>query len=115
MSLKLTGLDQVLANLNAKVNDIRRDALVGQTEEGERILSLSQQNTPIESGELHGSGTAVTERSNDTTTTTTITFDADHAIYVHEIPTGDGYKFLEKSLADESGQVVENIARKIKV
>lgn len=114
MSLKIAGLDQVLANLNAKINDIRRDAFDAQTEEGERILSLSQQNVPIESGELHDSGTVTTEKSGDTTTTT-IEFDADHAIYVHEIPRGEGYKFLDKSLTDESGQVVENIARKIKV
>lgn len=115
MALKLTGLDQVIANLDAKLNEILESALAAQTEEGERILGIAQQNAPIESGELRESGWTITEKTNDTTTTTTVTFDADHAIYVHEIPTGDGYKFLEKTLTDEAGQVVENIAGGIKV
>lgn len=58
---------------------------------------------PVDSGELKASGHIET-----TDDGISVIYDADHAIYVHEIPTHSGYKFMERTV-DQNRKKYEKI------
>lgn len=58
-----------------------------------KCLEDAKQVVPVDTGELKESGKIVTYQDN-----LEVVFDAEHAIYVHEMPSQPGYKFLEKSV-----------------
>ena len=58
---------------------------------------------PVDSGELKASG-----KIEETADGISVIYDAEHAIYVHEIPTHSGYKFMERTV-DQNLKKYENI------
>lgn len=67
---------------------------------GQEMLSRAESNAPVVSGELHESG-YIEREDRGGETRVSIGFSAPHAIFVHEIPEGQGYKFLEKEVREE--------------
>lgn len=58
---------------------------------------------PVDSGELKASG-----HIEETAEGISVVYDAEHAIYVHEIPTHSGYKFMERTV-DQNRKKYESI------
>ena len=57
-------------------------------------LEDAKQVVPVDTGQLRESGKIVAKDDS----TIEVIFDAEHAIYVHEMPSQSGYKFLEKNV-----------------
>lgn len=56
------------------------------------LLKDTNKNIPVDTGELKASGRVVSKANQ-----TEVIYDAEHAVFAHEIPTHSGYKFLEKT------------------
>lgn len=76
----------------AIVNALLEEAKHNMLDAAKECLEDAKEVVPVDTGELKQSGKTVIKGD-----TIEVVFDAPHAIYVHEIPTQPGYKFLEKS------------------
>lgn len=60
---------------------------------------------PVDSGELKASGHIIKAADG-----ISVVYDADHATYVHEIPTHSGYKYMERTV-DSNRKKYDTIIR----
>lgn len=138
MASKVHGLEQVLSNLNERIEAIEGASMAGLYEAGLKIQAVSQKRTPVDQGNLKGSaytrggGQGVTrlEEPDDSTvapmptgsvkpTTVEIGYTANYALYVHEDmqarhKVGQA-KYLESSLRDNEDEIVDIVQQKAEV
>lgn len=116
--MAVTGIGNVLANLNASIRKIE-----GATEEGLFAAGLfvqgeSQKITPVKLGELHNR--AFTKPNGPMRVS--VGYTAEYAAFVHEMPAtfnftkiGTGPKFLEKAVKNNIPQILKIIAARAKI
>lgn len=75
-------------------NQLLQEYQENQVKAAQALLNDVSKTVPVDTGELQSSGRVIIEDDN----TVSVVYDAEHAIYVHEIPTHTGYKFLEKTV-----------------
>lgn len=87
MTVKVSGLNQVLKNLNKEIKQIEGDTRAGLSKSGLFIKSEAVERAPVEFGNLRNSAfsqlSSMSFRGNQSVT---IGFTADYAAYVHEAP-----------------------------
>jgi hypothetical protein len=126
MSGSVTGLDEILSNLNQQIAGIEGATMAGLYEAGLKIEAASNARAPSEYGNLRGS--SYTRRDLGGSLSVEIGYTAEYAAYVHENlemklqgehrPSGLGVywgpqgenKFLEKTLRLNEQNIV-NIIR----
>lgn len=120
MSLRLEGVDVVIANLQALA--ARVPERVGQAlyEEAGGISTVSQTRTPVDTGALRASHRVSQPETNGTEISVEISVGgaaADYAVYVHErLDTHHDVgqaKFLESALVEAEPQVAARIAERL--
>jgi hypothetical protein len=123
MGCKLTGLDEMKANLTRVKANLHPQIVTAVQTEAERLLALSQARVPVEEGkhakhpgERRDSG-RVTMTESGSKVTAVISYGTDYAVYQHEdlgLHHENGQpKFLESVLNEEVGNVGANVARQI--
>lgn len=89
----------------AIVNDLYNTLLKQNEKTARKCLEDANKAVPVDTGELLNSGKVVTKGNKSE-----VIYDAPHAIYVHEIPTHTGYKFLERTV-DQNRQHYHQMLR----
>jgi hypothetical protein len=117
MSVRVEGVEDVLNNLNSEIGKIEGKTMAGLLEAGFIVQADAQRKAPIDTGNLRGS--AYTRKTIDGSMSVEVGFGAAYALWVHENmdsyhPTGQA-KFLESALTENSGAVLDAIARKAKI
>jgi hypothetical protein len=130
-AMTVTGLSEVLKNLNREIKEIEGKTMAGLLAGGLVIQGEAQRRVPVEYGNLRGS--AYTRKAQDGGLAVEVGFTAAYALFVHEnleqklqgIPRPSGLgdywgpagepKFLERAAADKSSQVVEMVRAYAKV
>lgn len=125
------GLDTVLKNLNAAIDDIEGKSMAGLMAGGLIIQGDSQKRVPVEYGNLRGS--AYTRKAQDGSQAVEVGYTASYAVFVHENmeqklagqerPSGLGVywgpkgepKFLEKAVREKADAVVRAVRAYAKV
>lgn len=125
------GLDTVLKNLNAAIDDIEGKSMAGLMAGGLIIQGDSQKRVPVEYGNLRGS--AYTRKAQDRSQAVEVGYTASYAVFVHENmeqklagqerPSGLGVywgpkgepKFLEKAVREKADAVVRAVRAYAKV
>ncbi len=127
---RVTGIDQVLKNLNAAIEDIQGRTTAGILEAGLLVQARAMQRVPVEYGFLRAS--AFTQKINGLliTGSAEVGFHSAYALYVHENleqklkgeprksglgvywgPHGEP-KFLESALRDSYDDILKIIAKR---
>lgn len=113
----VTGLGEVLENLNDEISQIQGMTMAGLYEAGLKIQASSQQRTPVKFGNLKGS--AYTRKDRLGKKAVEIGYTANYAIYVHENlearHTVGQAKFLESALRDNEAKIVDIVQQKASV
>lgn len=81
------------------VNALLEETKGNMLQAAKECLEDAKEVVPVDTGELKQSGKTVVQGNS-----IEVVFDAPHAIYVHEIPTQPGYKFLEKSTSQNQSK-----------
>ena len=107
---KVEGLQEVLANLNARAEAIEGATVAGLYAAGLHLEARAKPLAPVDTGNLRGSG--YTRKASEDTVE--VGFSAAYAIYVHENleahhPVGQA-KFLEAPLREDADLMLEIIA-----
>jgi len=113
---RVTGLDEVLDNLNRRVEEIEGATMAGLLEAGMKIQAASQKRTPVDTGNLKGS--AYTRKAQGGALSVEIGYTANYAVNVHEIdmPHAVGqWKFLESALRENEDAIVDIVQQKARV
>lgn len=110
----ISGLDTVLSNLNREIQGIKDRSMASLIRSGLRIQRVSQQRTPVDTGNLRASAFTRREGFN-----VQIGYTAAYALFVHEDmeahhKTGQA-KFLETAFNDEMAGVLESIRKEASV
>lgn len=123
MAGQVTGLQEVLANLNKEISGIKGRSLAGLYEAGLKIEAASNERAPSEYGNLRGS--SYTRKSLSGDLSVEIGYTASYAAYVHENlemklkgelrPSGLGKywgpkgenKFLEKTVRINEANIIK--------
>jgi hypothetical protein len=112
---KVTGLEKILGNLDKEIERIEGLSMDGLLEAGFKVLGVAQERTPVDTGNLKGSGFVRKEGK----LSVSIGFGAAYAIYVHEDleakhTTGQA-KFLESALRDNRDAILTILQMKARV
>ena len=75
--------------MSERVNYLKIKDIV-ERQLAERVYQYSQDNCPVDTGKLKRSGRIVNGK--------TVVYSQPYAVYVHEIPGGRGFKFLERAV-----------------
>jgi hypothetical protein len=117
--MALTGLNEVMRNLNREIQNIEGDIDDGLLAAAIFIEGESKEIVPHDQGNLIGTSFA---RVNRRTHVATVGYTADYAAYVHEMPRtfnytkpGTGPKFLQRSIADNKTQILNIIANRARI
>lgn len=116
-SVRVKGLDQVIANLNSEIGNIEGATVGGLLAAGLIIQAEAQGMTPVDTGNLKDS--AFTRKAPENEFAVEIGFSAAYAIYVHEDL--DAYhevgqaKFLEVAVENKQQEALQVIAQHVKV
>ena len=134
-TVKMTGLDEVVAVLEALGVDIRKATAGALNDAGNSILMQSNQLVPFDQGVLKGSGSVASPKLTKTSKTTSVgvryggpsgvknaegeTVSVNYAIIQHEDlslkhPGGGEAKFLEKAFLAEIKSYPAGLGRRIK-
>ena len=143
LNIQFKGLDQVIANLNKKVNEIENYTTQGVVAAALLVKGEAMRKTPVDTGNLVNSAYAVWEggkqRGDDggpaadgaivgsaksalssaKGPTAIIGFTAAYAVYVHEIDKnyrkpGSSWKFLELALMENEQKILDLIKQSVK-
>lgn len=116
--MAVTGLADVMTNLNAAIKDIENRTHEGIVAAGVFVKGESQEITPVEFGILNSS----TFSTPTAPMRVTVGYTADYAAYVHEFPStfnytkpGTGPKFLEKAVKENIPQILGIIEKRAKI
>lgn len=128
--VKLTGLNEVLKNLNKEIENIEGDTFDGIKAAGLFIKGEAVERAPVEFGVLRNSAFAQTERRTKGPVST-VGFTAKYAPYVHEAPMklkgrpragakgvywqGGENKFLEKAIKFNVADIISIVAKRAKI
>lgn len=82
MTVKVTGIDKVLENLNKEIGKLRGRSMKGLLKAGLLVQREAQKKTPVELGNLRGS--AYTRKAQKNELAVEIGFEAAYALFVHE-------------------------------
>lgn len=127
---EVRGFDEVVGNLNAEIRRIKGGAIEGLLAGGLIVQGDAQRNVPVEHGNLRAS--AYTRKSPTNPNVIEVGFTAAYAVFVHEDmeqtlkgqprPSGlgtywnpGGPKFLERSLDENRGRVLDEIRRRARI
>ena len=115
--MAVTGLANVMTNLNAAIKDIENRTHEGIVAAGVFVKGESQEITPVEFGILNNSAFS----TSNAPMRVTIGYTADYAPYVHEFPDstnwtkpGTGNKFLEKAVKNNIPEILGVIHKRAK-
>lgn len=130
--MRIEGTEQVLQNMNAKINEIRGVTIGGLLAGGLVVQREAQKRVPVDTGNLRAS--AYTRRAMEPgEKAVEVGFEAAYAVFVHENmeqklkgerrPSGRGVfwgprgrpKFLESALYDKMDEVLAAIRRRIEL
>lgn len=111
----MKGFDQVKSKLNALPNKIQQAGLEGLREVARQIYEASQSQVPVDTGALRASASMTEEGG--AKPVITIAYNADYALYVHEIlrnlhPRGNA-KYLENPFNQYASTIEKVIGSKI--
>jgi hypothetical protein len=116
--MAVTGLNEVITNLNREIKKIEGLTHEGLLAAGAFIKGESQETTPVEFGVLNNSAFM----QSFAPLSVTIGYTAKYAQYVHEMPStynytkpGTGSKFLEKAVKNNGAQILRIIEKRAKV
>ena len=116
---KVTGLDNVLKNLNTEIRAIENRTGDGLLAAALFVQGESQEDTPQRKGVLVNSAFSDVDRDN---LVARVGYTAKYAPYVHEMPSsfnytkpGTGPKFLEKAIKNNIKTILDIIQRRAKV
>lgn len=116
--MAVTGLQDVIANLNREIKKIEGATAQGMLAAGTFVKGESQETTPVEFNVLNPSAFAQLSGP----LRVTIGYTAEYAPYVHEMPTtfnytkpGTGPKFLEKAVKNNGPQILQVIKKRAEV
>lgn len=119
MGFKVTGVDNVLKNLDRLVHEAKKAAVAAVKTEAEAVLGRAKERTPVDTGALRASGQVVHNETNRNELQ--IIFGGPSAPYapqVHEdmaATHNDGQaKFLESALVEAEPGMVQRIAAGVK-
>lgn len=123
MRVRFTGMQAVIANLNALAAKVPRVVEAALREEAEIEMTEAKKRTPVDLGALRSSGTVTTKRVG-ARMTAQLAFGgaaAPYAVYVHEDldayhPVGEA-KFLESTVKESAphmpARVAANVGRRL--
>lgn len=119
MAKGLTGVSEMKRTLERLAAQAQQNARKAAQSEMGQILETAKARTPVATGQLRDSGRVVPADTDDTAIRVGITFDAPHAVYVHEDldaehATGQA-KFLESALNEAAPTLARRIAAHIKL
>lgn len=116
--LKVTGLEQVEANIQRIIKENWKDAKKALIQEGNIILNDSVKQTPVEFGDLRRSGTVEEVKDTKKEYEIAIGFNTTYAAAVHEnlnahhdVGTA---KYLEDPLMARIDDILKNVAKRVK-
>ena len=109
MAVRVRGLREVIKRLNDVVFDVRRDVKRDLYIAAELIRNRSQNNTPVDTGNLRASHYVVAD-TRDTRDIVEVGVTASYGIAVHENlearhTTGEA-KFLERAVAESEADII---------
>lgn len=121
MTTEITGINEVLRNLDKLEQNVRRGALRGMNQWSDETMTLAKERTPVDTGTLRASGYVTTPQDNGSSIEQELGFGgaaADYALVQHERldfnhPTGQA-KFLESAVNDRERELISSIEREIK-
>ena len=107
----ISGLDQVLKNLNNEIKRIQFTTKAGMRQAALLVKGRAQRLTPVDTGNLKGS-TYVEVFNTPHGWGAEIGYTAYYAVFVHEInknyrSPGTGWKFLERALSQSQKEILE--------
>ena len=110
----ITGLQDILNNFERFEAELKERMEEGLRAAGNKIVELSDENVPVDTGELIGSS-YVEVSGNELE----VGYTAEHAIYVHEDleanhPNGGQAKFLEKAVYENKDVILDEVADEMK-
>lgn len=117
MARSVTGLREVLGNLERRISDIEGATMGGLMDAGLQVQRVSQTRTPVDTGNLKGS--AFTRRAMGGSPAVEVGYTAAYAVFVHEDMearhlSGQS-KFLESALRDNEDDIVRIIQSRASV
>ena len=115
---QVTGLEEILTNLNKQVEKIQGRTLAGLWAAGLEVMALAKSRTPVLTGNLRGSG-EVRKGGTRAQPFIELLFTAEYAIYVHE--NLEAYhkvgqaKFLESAIRDKRDRILSVIQQTARI
>ncbi len=111
INIEWDGLDEFQKFLKETPGIVRRDVEAGLVQEGENIMGVSKQRTPVDLGPLKASGHVKLPKTKRGETDVTLAYGTDYALAVHErvsrpVTSGPVFhrvgqaKFLESAMKD---------------
>lgn len=115
--MPVRGLDNVMNNLNRRVNQLRDASQRGVNKAALIVLRESNRLVPVDTGNLRQSGFFEPVQAGPPAVI--VAYQAEYAIHVHEDlearhPTGEA-KFLEKAVTRKQSEIVEAIRDEARV
>jgi hypothetical protein len=117
--MALTGLNEVMRNLNREIQNIEGDIDDGLLAAAIFVEGESNEIVPHDTGNLLNSSF---HRVNRQTHTATVGYTSRYAPYVHEMPRtfnytkpGTGPKFLQRSIAENQTRILSIIANRARI
>ncbi len=125
--IEIRGFEELFNRLSKVDDNARRGAVDAFRAATTRVLAKSQANVPVEDGNLKASGRKSKPRINKRTLRVTASVNYGgprlarlapdepplYGIFVHENPSGRGYKFLERSMLADKRNVMSDLANRI--
>ena len=117
--LKVTGVEEVLANIERLTKGQWKDAKKALVQEATVIMQKSAPQTPVEFGPLRRSATIEETKETRTTYELALGYTQDYAAAVHENlnahhAAGTHAKFLEIPLMEQAPKISRNVAKRVK-
>lgn len=115
LTINLTGLDDVVSNLNKAISTIEGNTRKGMILVTQHIKAEAMDITPVLYGDLVGSAFGQTETAKGRTTSR-VGYTAEYAPEVHEYPEsynytkpGTGPKFLQKAITENTTFILRTL------